>query len=54
MFYNHPFTSHSILKMMYNLSKIEDNVNRYRPEMLFRTGPKVKMKIVFIDIERVR
>ena len=29
-----------MLKMMYKLSKEEDNVERYRPEMLLRTGPK--------------
>ena len=43
-----------MLKMMYKLSRIEENVNRYRPEMMLRTGPKVKMKIVFTDKERVR
>ena len=43
-----------MLKMMYKLSKTEDNVDRYRPEMLLRTGPKVKMKIAFTDKERVK
>ena len=40
--------------MMYKLSKVERNVERYRPEMLLRTGPKVKMKIAFTNKERVR
>ena len=31
-----------------------ENVNRYRPEMLLRTAPKVKMKIDFTDKEKVR
>ena len=43
-----------MLKMMYKLSKTEDNVDRYRPEMLLQTGPKVKMKIAFTDKERVK
>ena len=42
-----------ILILMYKLSKIEENVNIYRPEMLLRTGPKVKMKLDFTDRERV-
>ena len=42
-----------MLKMMYKLSKDENNVEQYRPEMLLRTGPKVKMKIVFTNKERV-
>ena len=29
-------------------------MNTYRPEMLLRTGPKVKMKVSFTDKERVR
>ena len=33
-----------MLKMMYKLSRMEEHVNRYRPEMLLRTGPKVKIK----------
>ena len=41
-----------MLKMMYKLSKDESNVERYRPEMLLRTGPKVKMNIVFTNKER--
>ena len=43
-----------MLKMMYKLSKTEDKVDRYRPEMLLRTGPKVKMKIAFTDKEKVK
>ena len=42
-----------MLILMYKLSKDEENVNNYRPEMLLRTGPKVKMKVVFTDKERV-
>ena len=42
-----------MLKMMYKLSKEEDNIERYRPEMLLRTGPKVKMKVAFTNKERV-
>ena len=42
-----------MLILMYKLSKVEENVNRYRPEILLRTGPKVKMKIDFTDRERV-
>ena len=42
-----------MLKMMYKLSKDERNVDRYRPEMMLRTGPKVKMKIAFTSKERV-
>ena len=38
---------------MYKFSKDEENVNRYRPEMMLRTGPKVKMKLPFIDNARV-
>ena len=30
-----------MLKMMYKLSKDKSKVERYRPEMLLRTGPKV-------------
>ena len=43
-----------MLKMMYKLSLSEENVNRYRPEVVLRTAPKVKMKIDFTDKERVR
>ena len=42
-----------MLKMMYKISKEESNIERYRPEMLLRTGPKVKMKIAFTNKERV-
>ena len=42
-----------MLKMMYKLSRDENNIERYRPEMLLRTGPKVKMKIAFTNKERV-
>ena len=42
-----------MLKMMYKLSKDERNVDHYRPEMMLRTGPKAKMKIVFTSKERV-
>ena len=43
-----------MLKLMYKLSKDAENVNTYRPEMMLRTAPKVKMKIQFTDKERVR
>ena len=43
-----------MLKMMYKLSREKENVNTYRPEMLLRTAPKVKMKIEFTDKEKVR
>ena len=43
-----------MLKMMYKLSHIEGNVNRYRPEVVLRTAPKVKIKVDFTDKERVR
>ena len=39
---------------MYKLSRDMENMNSYRPEMLLRTAPKVKMKIDFTDKERVR
>ena len=42
-----------MLKMMYKLSKDNNNIERYRPEILLRTGPKVKMKIAFTNKERV-
>ena len=42
-----------MLTLLYKLSKVKENVNRDRPEMLLRTGPKVKMKIDFTDRERV-
>ena len=42
-----------MLKMMYKLSKDNNNIERYRPEMLLRTGPKVKMKIAFTRKESV-
>ena len=43
-----------MLKMMYKLSLKEENVNTYRPEVVLRTAPKVKMKVDFTDRERVR
>ena len=43
-----------MLKMMYKLSLKEENVNTYRPDVVLRTAPKVKMKIGFTDKERVR
>ena len=42
-----------MLNLMYKLSKEEDNIERYRPEMLLRTGPNVKMEIAFTNKERV-
>ena len=36
-----------MLAYMYKMSKIPGNVKTYCPEMLLRTGPKVKMKIDF-------
>ena len=41
-------------KMAYKLSQEEDNTNRYRPEIMLRTGPKVKMKVEFTDKQRVQ
>ena len=43
-----------MLMLMYKLSQDLDNIDKYRPEMLLRTGPKVKMKVPFTDKERVR
>ena len=43
-----------MLKLMYKLSQDNENVNRYRPEMIQCTAPKVKMKIEFTDKEWVR
>ena len=43
-----------MLKLVYKLSRDPENVNSYRPEMLLRTAPKVKMKIDFTDKETVR
>ena len=42
-----------MLSMMYKMSLEENNVERCGPEMLLRTGPKVKMKIAFTNKERV-
>ena len=39
---------------MFKLSKDVENVDNYRPEMMLRTAPKVKMKIELTDKERVR
>ena len=39
---------------MLKLSRDIDNVNLYRPERILRTAPKVKMKLEFIDKERVK
>ena len=43
-----------MLMLMYKLSQDLDNIDTYHPEMLLRTGPKVKMKVPFTDKERVR
>ena len=43
-----------MLMLMYKLSLDVENIDTYRPEMLLRTSPKVKMKVPFIDKERVR
>ena len=43
-----------MLKMVYKLSQEEENVNMYRPEIVLRTGPKVKMKVEFTDKQRVQ
>ena len=43
-----------MLKIMFKLSLVDENVDLYRPEMQLRTGPKVKMKIPFTDKERVK
>ena len=42
-----------MLKMMYKLSRIESNIDHFRPDRVLRTAPKVKMKIEFTDKERV-
>ena len=42
-----------VLKIMYKLSKDPENVNAYRPEIMLRTGPRVKMKLAFTDKDRV-
>ena len=42
-----------MLKMMYRLSHIACNIDRYRPNRVLRTGPKVNMKIGFTGKERV-
>ena len=39
---------------MYKLSLKKENVNTYRPDIVLRTAPKVKMKVDFTDKERVR
>ena len=43
-----------MLKMVYKLSQEEENVNMYRPEIVLRTGPKVKMKVEFTNKQRVQ
>ena len=43
-----------MLKLMYTLNQELENVNTYRPEMVLRTVPKVKMKMEFTDKARVR
>ena len=43
-----------MLKLMYKLSCDNENVNKYRPERVLRTAPKVKMKMDFTNKERVR
>ena len=43
-----------MLMLMYKLSLDIENVNTDRPEMLLRTGPKVKMKVPFTEKEKVR
>ena len=40
-----------MLKMMYKLSKDNNNIERYHPEMLLRTGLKVKNKL-YLQIRR--
>ena len=42
-----------MLTLSYKLCRVEEKVNRYRPEMLLRTGPKVKMILDFTDRERI-
>ena len=42
-----------MVMIMYKLSLDTENVNTHRPEMLLRTGPKVKMKVPFTSNERV-
>ena len=42
------------LMLMYKLSIDIENVDARRPEMVLRTGPKVKMKVPFTEKERVR
>ena len=43
-----------MLKIMFKLSLVDENVDLYRPEMQLRTGSKIKMKIPFTDKERVK
>ena len=43
-----------MLKMMYKLSLKDENLDKYRPDRILRTHPKVKMKVDFTDKERVR
>ena len=43
-----------MLKMIYKLSMKEEHFNTYRPEVVLRTAPKVKMKVDFTDKDRVR
>ena len=42
-----------MLTLMYKFSQNIENVNRYRPDISLRTGPKVKMKVPFTDKDRV-
>ena len=43
-----------MLNMMYKLSLNYVNVDKYRPDRILRTCPKVKMKVEYTDKERVR
>ena len=43
-----------MLMYMYKLSLDIENVDTRRPEMVLRTGPKVKMKVPFTEKERVK
>ena len=42
-----------MLKFMYKLSLVKENVITYHPDIELRTCPKVKMKIDLTDKERV-
>ena len=42
-----------MFKIMFKLSRDEENVKSYCPEMTLRTSPKVKMKVALTDKKTV-